>query len=207
MNCTELRARLDAYAQGTLAPAEAAALEAHLTGCAECEAFLEAAEAAPGELAALPRSVEPVADLWPAIRTRIQPAARPLRRWPVPGWVLAAAAVLLIAASSGLTLLLVRRAPPVVLTRAAGGLAALEVQYASAAAELGVALDQARSRLAPATIATIERNLAVIDSALAESRHALAGDPGNLSLERLVITAWRQKMDLLRRATALSSES
>ena len=81
------------------------------------------------------------------------------------------------------------------------------MQYASAASELSAELERARGRLAPATVRIIERNLAVIDSALAETRRALAQDPGNATLERLVIAAWRQKMDFLRRATALSGES
>jgi anti-sigma factor RsiW len=206
MTCAELRARLDGYARGTLPRAEAAAFEDHVIQCPECAAFLEAAEAAPAETPTLPRSVAPDADLWPEIRARITPAASRIRRPTVPGWRLAAAAVLLIAVSSGVTVLLVRQPSPDVTARTSSAVSSLEVQYASATAELAAALDRARPRLAPATIATIERNLAVIESALAESRRALAGDPGNSTLERLVIGAWRQKMDLLRRATALSSE-
>ena len=68
-------------------------------------------------------------------------------------------------------------------------------------------MEQTRARLSPETIKTIERNLAVIDSALAESRRALAKDPGNTGLERLVIATWQQKMDFLRRAAALSTRS
>jgi hypothetical protein len=86
-------------------------------------------------------------------------------------------------------------------------LAALEAQYSSASADLSAALEKARARLAPETVATIERNLATIDSALAESRRALARDPANAVLEQLVVAAWRQKLDFLRRATALSTAS
>jgi predicted anti-sigma-YlaC factor YlaD len=206
MTCAELRARLDDYARGTLTSAEAAAFEDHLTRCAACTAFLEAAEVAPAETAGLPRLVAPAADLWPGIHARIKPAASRVRHRTIPGWLLAAAAVLLVAVSSGVTVLLVRQPSAGVAIQPSGGLGTLEVQYASATAELATVLERARPRLAPATVATIERNLAVIDSALAESRRALAGDPGNATLERLVIGAWRQKMDLLRRATALSSE-
>ena len=205
MTCAELRSRLDAYARGVLPPAEAVALEVHLNGCAACSAFLEQAETPPVHLAELPKSIEPAADLWPLIHGRIASGSRGRRRVSVPGWLLAAAAVLLVAVSSGVTALLLRpgdsQQAPV-----AAAVLPLEAQYASATADLAAELERSRSRLAPATIALIERNLTVIDSALAESRRALAADPGNAMLESLVIAAWRQKMDFLRRAAALSGE-
>lgn len=208
MTCAELRVRLDAYAGGTLPAAEAAAFEQHLATCAACTAFLEAAEPAPSQVTGLARSLEPPGDLWPGIRGRLVPrASLGRRRIALPGWLLAAAAVLLVAVSSGATVLLLRPAAGVPAETTAEAVSPLEAQYASAAADLGAALEQARKRLAPETIKTIERNLAVIDSALAESRRALAGDPGNATLERLVIATWQQKMDFLRRATALSTGS
>lgn len=203
MSCAELRARLEAYARGTLPAGEAAAFEDHLTSCAECSAFLDAAEPERSDAGALPRSVEPAADLWPGIRGRLRPRGSRAPRVTVPAWGLAAAAVLLIALSSSATLWWLRRSAPPPAVRSADAVASIELDYASAATELGAALVQARTRLAPATVATIERNLAVIDSALAESRRALAGDPGNAALEYLVLASWRQKVDFLRRATAL----
>ena len=202
MNCAELRMRLEGYADGTLPADEARALELHLADCAACSALLEQLEGRSPALAGLARSVEPADDLWPGIQARLAPRGR---RISLPSWALAAAAVLLIALSSGVTALLLRHSPPP--AQISASISPLETQYAAAAADLGAALEQARSRLSPETIATIMRNLAVIDSALAESRQALARDPGNTSLEQLVIVAWRQKMDFLRRATALSSES
>jgi anti-sigma factor RsiW len=207
MSCAELRTRADAYARGSLSAPESAALEAHLTTCASCAAFLEAAEAPPEQTAGLPRSVDPELDLWPGIQKRLGQSGAGRGRVAIRGWQLAAAALLLIALSSGVTALLLRRSAGGSAMQQALALTPLEAQYASAAAELAGALERARSQLAPQTIAIIERNLAVIDSALAESRRALAGDPHNAMLEQLVIAAWRQKMDFLRRATALSPAS
>jgi hypothetical protein len=202
MRCFD-RSQADRYAQGLLSAAEAERFETHLTTCAACAALLESLEPALPEAARLPRALEPAEDLWPGISSRIGVRAG---RIALPRWILAAAAVVLVAVSSGVTALVLRQpAPPPV--PASGALAALEAQYLGAAAELDSALSLARTRLTPATVATIERNLAVIDSALAESRRALAGDPGNVTLEQLVLAAWRQKMDFLRRATALASES
>lgn len=207
MRCQELRALLDAYVRGHVAPAEAAALEDHLTSCPACTALLEQLESLPDGVSALSRSVEPEADLWPGIRSRLAPRrGMGTARVTLPGWLLAAAAVLLIAVSSGVTAMLMRPLRPSAPLPVAA-ISPLEAQYASAASELSAELGRAHTRLAPATLAIIERNLAVIDSALAESRRALAGDPGNTALTRLVIAVWQQKMDFLRRATALSGES
>ena len=54
--------------------------------------------------------------------------------------------------------------------------------------------------MAPETRAIVERNLAVIDAALRESREALAKDPHNHALEELLLSAYRQKIDWLKRA-------
>ncbi len=209
MTCNELRARIDDYGRGTLSAADASALEKHLDTCASCEAFLSEVESRPAEVQALPKSVEPASDLWPGIHARLasRGKGRGRGRIAMPGWMLAAAAVLLIAVTSGITALLLRTPQKPAAPMPLSTVSPLEAQYASAASELSAELERARGRLAPATVRIIERNLAVIDSALAESRRALAQDPSNATLERLVITAWRQKMDFLRRATALSGES
>jgi anti-sigma factor RsiW len=208
MTCTEFRERVDRYARNQLDPRESAAFETHLSDCAACSAWLEVQEPAWTEVSQLPRSIEPAADIWPQVREEIgRRKVRPLPRVTVPVWLLATAAVLLVAASVGTTgYLLSRRAtePPSRQAAEHRRAAELESQYASATAELGAELDKAKSRLSPETLATIERNLRVIDSALAESRRALAGDPGNPVLEQLVVAVWRQKMDFLRRVTALA---
>ena len=205
MTCRDFEARADAYAEGRLSPRETAAFEAHLDRCAACAARLERAAGTPPGLAALPRSIEPAVDLWPAIRGRLASLGERPGRIAVPRWGLAAAALLLIALSSGVTAVLLRPAP-----RVAGAtldISALEAQYAAVSEDLSGALEKARSRLEPATLATIERNLRIIDAALDETRQALAKDPGNPALGQMVVAAWRQKVDLLRRATALGTES
>jgi hypothetical protein len=205
MTCRDFEARADAYAEGRLSAREAAEFEAHLDRCAACASVLERAAGTPPGLAALPRSIEPAVDLWPAIHGRLASMGRPPGRIAVPRWGLAAAALLLIALSSGVTAVLLRPAP-----RAASAtldISALEAQYAAVSEDLTGALEKARSRLEPATMATIERNLRIIDIALDETRQALAKDPGNPALGQMVVAAWRQKVDLLRRATTLGAES
>ena len=204
MNCTELRSHFDAYVEGTLTDTESTALESHLDGCVGCHEALANHDRALGAAGALPRSVAPPVDLWPGIERELASRRRVRGRIALPGWLLAAAAALLVGVSSGATALLLRNRPPGgPSAQPSSNFTALESQYGAASAELTDALEKARSRLSPETVATIERSLRIIDEALAESREALARDPGNEALGQLVVAVWRQKVDLLRRATAL----
>ena len=82
-----------------------------------------------------------------------------------------------------------------------------DAQYDAAVADLEKALKQGRGRLDASTIAIVEHNLQIIDQAIAQAREALAGDPANSYLSGHLVEARRRKLDLLRRATALTSES
>lgn len=205
MICAELRVRFDAYAGGTLSDPESAALESHLDGCPTCQEALVLHEGPLAAVAGLPRSSAPSTDLWPGIERELVSRRRLRGRVAVSARVLAVAAALLVAVSSGATVLLLRNRPiAVTLVQQSAGLSAIESQYDAASIELTRALADARGSLAPETVASIERSLRIIDAALAETREALTRDPGNQALGRLVVAAWRQKVDLLRRATALT---
>jgi tetratricopeptide (TPR) repeat protein len=74
-------------------------------------------------------------------------------------------------------------------------------QYDSAVADLQKALEQNRSRLDPATIRTVERNLEIIDQSIEEARKALDADPSNPYLNGHVAEQMRRKIRVLRQAT------
>jgi tetratricopeptide (TPR) repeat protein len=80
-------------------------------------------------------------------------------------------------------------------------------QYDAAVADLEKALNKGRRRLDASTIAIVEHNLQIIDQAIAQARQALAADPANGYLSSHLVEARRRKLDLLRRAAALTSES
>ena len=82
-----------------------------------------------------------------------------------------------------------------------------DAQYDAAVVDLERALKEGRGRLDPTTIAAVEHNLETIDHAIQQAREALAGDPANTYLSSHLVEARRRKLDLLRRATALTSES
>ncbi|MDQ3516424.1 MAG: hypothetical protein M3403_06575, partial [Gemmatimonadota bacterium] len=69
--------------------------------------------------------------------------------------------------------------------------------------DLQGAIAERRSRLDPATIAVIERNLRVIDAAIEESKRALARDPASELLTALLSDALASKVRLLRQAALL----
>ena len=202
MTCEQVRDLLDRYVAGTLSPEERTDVEGHVRNCAACRADLDAAAVLAAPVAGLSREIPPPADLWPGIARRITP----------PAWrrrTLAAAAVLLLMAGTSLvTVAVLRRGavPPSAMSRTPAVVQLIDAEYGPRAQALETVLAGERSKLAPATIATVERNLAVIDRAIAESRAALAADPGNPDLRVLFRTSQAQKVALLEQATRLAHE-
>jgi anti-sigma factor RsiW len=82
-----------------------------------------------------------------------------------------------------------------------------DAQYDAAVLDLETALKQGRGRLDASTIAIVEHNLQIIDQAIDQARDALAADPANTYLSGHLVEARRRKLDLLRRAAALTTES
>jgi hypothetical protein len=82
-----------------------------------------------------------------------------------------------------------------------------DAQYDAAVADLEKAVKNGRGRLDASTIAIVEHNLQIIDQAISQAREALAADPANSYLSSHLVEARRRKLDLLRRAAALSSET
>jgi len=68
-------------------------------------------------------------------------------------------------------------------------------------------LRERQSALDPKTVAVIQRNLTVIDSAIAESRRALAADPHSAFLGEQLDRALDTKMELLRTAALLPTRT
>lgn len=201
MNCDSCRDLLVARAGGRLSPAERAEVEEHARDCDACRADFEAAEALASPLAALERAIEPPTNLWPGVARRIRPA--PWRRRAIA----VAAVLLLMAGSSALTAVLLERRTASPTTGTGQAVAeVIEAQYAPRVEALNALLARERAALDPATVATIERNLAVIDRAITESREALARDPSDPDLRVLFRTSQAQRVALLEQATRIARE-
>jgi hypothetical protein len=130
-----------------------------------------------------------------------------LRQWAA----LATAAILLVASSSALTAWWLRG--PGRATDAAASGVALE-GAPPVPAELALQIDELmwvlydnRDLLDPDTVTTIETNLRVIDRAIRRAREALAGDPGNAGLARLLASNYMHKLQLLQRTNRIIERS
>ncbi|MGI8618947.1 MAG: hypothetical protein ACR2L6_07630 [Gemmatimonadaceae bacterium] len=171
--------------------------------------------------------VEPARDLWPGIETRLGTqvvdmnghAPRRARGIVVSPRLLATAAAVLMMATAGTTYLVLRdrmsagetvvvSGPSVQGQAGLGTPASLTVggefgAYTEEIDDLQGAIAERRSKLDPATIAVIERNLRVIDAAIEESKRALAKDPASDLLTALLSEALANKVRLLRQAALL----
>jgi anti-sigma factor RsiW len=218
--------KLSEYLDDELPAEERRAVDAHLQACAACAAVLEDLR----RVVARARTIEPrppQGDLWPGIAGRIESIRHP-RRFAFTLGQLAAAAVLLMAVSAGVVWEIADRSArasragaaaeadrPAEASRSDAGSAergdasAVPVsfaddQYDAAVADLEKALKQGRGRLDASTIAIVEHNLQIIDQAIAQAREALVSDPANSYLSGYLVETRRRKLDLLRRAAALT---
>jgi len=215
MTCAELDTRLDAYLDGDLPPAEHVAVENHLATCSACAALHTDLVALRERARAVPREVPPPPAVWAALErlttrdSRLSTRAAPRSPWSP--WHLAAAAVLLVALSSVATAWLMHRTDE---QRTANieqrsldpRLAALEADYQRATTELVRALD-AEGALSPAVREALGRHLAVVDAAIAEARASVLERPADADAGGMLLAAYRQKLDLLERASRLGSAS
>lgn len=206
---------LNEWAEGGLSEFERAAVARHLEGCAPCRAEGERLAGLIADLAALPREVLPPRDLLPGIRRRIDAAGSAGspggRRGSMTGRRLAlAASVTLVVVTAAATALIVRQKeaapvagrdrPAATAPGPAAELRAVTAEYDRAVEALAAELEARRGELDPATVRIVEENLALVDRAIREARAALAADPADDVLQRLVVASYEQKIDLLRRA-------
>lgn len=213
--------RLSDYVDGELTPAEHLDVERHLVACAGCRVVVDELRGVIARAASL-ADARPEANLWPAIAARIDAgAARAsnvspftravMRRFSFTLPQLAAAALALMVLSGGLVWMARSGDPradfdPVSAQAdrpAVAPVSFTDPQYDAAVADLEAVLAEERGHLDPETIRAVEENLAAIDTAIAQSRDALAADPANVYLNNHLAAARQRKLALLRRATAL----
>ena len=218
---------LSAYLDGDLDATESQAVEDHLRTCAACTRELDALRrlvAFAGTVTST--DVPPSRDLWPGIEARlVSPtlatfAATRHGRVSFSIAQLAVAAVLLMAVSGATAWFLrggIANAPGIATPAAIQAeveptpepdavrpVNFADAQYDAAVADLERTLEERRNDLNPRTVEILERNLKLIDAAIAQARQALEEDPGNAYLNRHLVDSRRRKLDLLRRAAAIN---
>ena len=80
-----------------------------------------------------------------------------------------------------------------------------ETPHEEAISELRKVLARKRDQLDPATIRTLETNLAIIDLAIDQAKRALVADSANTYVKEHLADTMRRKVELLQRATMLAS--
>jgi hypothetical protein len=178
--------------------------EEHRAICPRCRSLWNDLEKIATQAAQLP-PLTPSRDLWSGIEARIAPARERRRTHANTIRVLMAASVL-IAVTAAVTWRIATRtdadAPDIAtvyLTALSGDAAPFETEITS----LQEIVSARRADLDPATREVLERNLAVIDAAIAETRDALARDPHSIFLAQRITRVYTRKLTILRGAAQL----
>lgn len=215
--------RLSEYLDGEMGERERSELEAHLNSCSECAAVLPGLRQVVARAAAL-EDRPPMTDLWPGIAGRIGLSTDDLterrrtreRRFSFTVPQLIAASIVLVAATAGAAWLALRAprsvtadhpTPVAPAAQLVSWMPKVEKSSDIAVTELRAALADGKrtGRLDSLTVASLERSLAVIDSAIAQATRALASDPGSAYLNHHLADTYRRKFDFLRQASRIAS--
>ena len=212
-------------ADGTLDDERRAAVAAHLAGCWNCKSDVAHLAKAVPSLRHVSEPAAPLDDLWAEIHQRIEqgkivslgkeppdatPTPAPQKKkfswlWLAPIGV-AAAVVIALFALPGKRGVEDRQATAMMADTGTTLVSVVDSSYAYER-EAQVLLDKLelqRALLRPEAAQALDRDLHVIDVAIAELKDAVARDPANPALRQLLAASYRQKVDLLKRASNAS---
>lgn len=182
----------------------------HLASCADCRSTVSRVRSLLSAARSLPRDVAPPPEVWTQLRARIgrkNARSAPSRTWV--RWIAAAASVVFIV---GAALLIPGGRGKVTVSkvsqvRTSPAIARVELHFAETLAELRATLDTQRTNYTPAAANVVDRSLAVIDTAIAETRAAITDDPNNAALVEILSSHYERKVELLQRASELAPSS
>jgi hypothetical protein len=226
ITCDTFGQRLMDFLEGDLDAETRAAQELHARECRECADLLQGVTRIAAQAAALPR-LEPPRDLWSEISARVDSPVLPMharrRAWPRRVAVGGIAAALIGAAALGRSALVRRQSPPAEQPTALGtgnprsdapqvrvaasSPSAVEASYDAEIAQLRAIVASRRSQLDPRTLGVIDRNLKVIDEAIASCKAALERDPASRFLIQTLDQSLGTKVQFLRVAASLPPRS
>lgn len=170
--------------------------------------------------AELNTDLAPGRDLWPEIGQAISQPARPARTVWNSVWAQAAAVLLLVGGSSGVTYLVVSEdastLPPGAngpgpilqfepVSGSFGSMYNLGPDYQDARRSLSAKVDDELSRLTPEEREEVQRNINVIRTAIDDINTALAKEPDNALLQKLLLSTYREELNLLMRVDGITS--
>ena len=172
--------------------------------------------------AALNKEVPPARDLWPEIEQAITEPVAPSRSPWGNIWAQAAAVLLLVGGSSGVTYMAMSgdtsptpteyasNAPlqdlefqPV--SSSFGSLYYLGPEYQDARRSLSSRVDEELARLPAEDRELVEHNMQVIRTAIDDINKALAEEPDNALLQKILIRTYREELDLMMKVEGITS--
>jgi anti-sigma factor RsiW len=205
---------LNEFVDRTLGPDGHAEIEGHLEGCDRCRELVTYLRELKTAAAALGAAEPPPP---PHVWRRIQDAVESDRRVPgTPWWSwLATTAALAMVVAAGVRFMSHRDVQPA--PAAAGGgrvtaetveseLRQAEAHYENAIKGLEQIANTEQGSLDPATAATLQQNLAVIDQAITESRAAVRAQPNNEPAQASLFEGFKAKIAFLQDTVALINE-
>lgn len=231
MACETYQNSIHEVVDGTIGSIRRTELEMHVAQCDACRALLEDLQRIHDAAAALP-VLEAPDRAWLQIAGRLRQEGRIRQDLPVApakraylAWLAAAAAVIL-AAGSAVILLgpgAPSPSPPAFTSAPASGTAtapadtksvetvqnevdAAQQQFENAIAELEKVAKANQTALDSSTAATIEKNLGIIDQAIADNRAAVKSEPASVAARETLFEALRQKVSLLQDTISLINE-
>jgi anti-sigma factor RsiW len=229
MACEKYLNSIHDTVDGTIGSIRRAELEMHVAQCDACRALLEDLQRIHDAAAALPVLDAPDR-AWLQIagrlrqegRIRLEAAVAAPKRAYLP-WLAAAAAVILAAGSAVMLLGPGSPSAPstVASTPAPAGtpapdarsvesvqneVEAAQQKFEQAIAELEKVAKANQTALDSSTSATIERNLGIIDQAIADNRAAVKLEPASVAARETLFEVLRQKVSLLQDTISLINE-
>ncbi len=231
MHCLQYRDAIHELADGTLGPVRRAELQTHLDQCDDCRG-LAADLLKIREAAASIQPVRPPDHVWLRIAGQLHKegrvTAQPVARYRHVGLIALAATLVLAIGGSLYFLSRVDPASPAGSVAAGPGaqpdsgqgnaaaadavqsitddLMTAEQHYQSAITKLEAAIKNDDGSIDPQMAAVFEKNLPVINQAIAESRSALQAEPQSAPARDSLFDALRRKVNLLQDTIALMNE-
>jgi len=231
MTCERQIERIQELVDGSLGAIRRSELDRHLEECAACRALKADLERIRDAAAALPQ-LAPPDGAWLQIAGRLRREGRVRNAAPLAparrsyAWLAIAAALVL---ATGISVLFLFRstavspAPSSAADAAAPGRAATDKDGKSVEAvrnEVDTAQDQFEKAIAdlekvakansgaldPGTSTVIDKNLGILDHAIAENRAAVRAEPTSVAARETLFEALRQKVSLLQDTISLINE-
>jgi len=221
MKCERCQLLVDDYVDGTLAAGERDAVDAHLSGCADCRAMAADFRAIRSTAESLERHV-PSVRAWANIAAAVEHERSRSFLARFVSWQPLAVAATLLLLVGGTSWVIWNRvstsdsAPRAAATAAATDpelaqtveheLKLAEEHYQNAIAGLEKITRSESDSLDPQVAAVLQKNLEVIDQAIGESRAALQTQPTSDVAQESLFEALRNKVVLLQETVVLINE-